>query len=155
MATEIEHKYLVKHELWKNVVPEKSVEIKQAYLSTDPGKTIRVRTAGQKGFITIKGKTTGASRLEFEYEIPYEDALQLISGFCSDVIEKTRHYKSFKNKTWEVDEFKGLNAGLIVAEIELASESEVYSKPAWLDADVTKDNRYFNSSLSKNPFISW
>src|SRR5688572_21499619 len=117
MATEIEHKYLIVPDLWKDVVPMKSVEIKQGYLLTDPDKTIRVRTRGEQGYITIKGKTSGASRLEFEYEIPLEDANELIGKFCSNVIEKVRYIVLHENKTWEVDEFKGLNAGLTIAEV--------------------------------------
>lgn len=155
MATEIEHKYLVNKELWLQVVPDKSIEIKQGYLLTDPNKTIRVRTKGQVGYITIKGKTTGASRPEFEYEIPLADANQLIANFCSNVIEKTRHYVFYKNNTWEVDVFDGLNQGLIVAEIELNSEEELYQKPDWATINVTDDAKYANSNLSIKPFSTW
>lgn len=155
MATEIEHKYLVIKDIWENVIPDKSVEIKQAYLLTDPEKTIRVRTKGNVGFITVKGKSNGASRLEFEYEIPIDDANELINKFCSNLIEKTRHILIHDNKTWEVDEFKGLNAGLIVAEIELNSEDENYSIPDWIDKNVTDDLRYANSNLSIKPFSTW
>jgi len=155
MATEIEHKYLVNAELWLQVEPKKSVEIKQGYLLTDPNKTVRVRTTGQVGFITIKGKTIGASRPEFEYEIPLADANQLIANFCNNVIEKTRHYIFTKNKTWEVDVFEGLNQGLIVAEIELNSEEELYQKPNWVTKNVTDDTNYVNSNLSIKPFSTW
>ena len=155
MATEIEHKYLVIKDIWKKVIPNKSVEIKQAYLLTDPEKTIRVRTKGNSGFITIKGKSTGASRLEFEYEIPIEDAIELINKFCSNLIEKTRHIVIHDDNTWEVDEFKGLNEGLIVAEIELTSEDEKYSIPNWIDKNVTEDLRYANSNLTIKPFTTW
>jgi CYTH domain-containing protein len=155
MATEIEHKYLVIKDIWEKVIPDKSVEIKQAYLLTDPEKTIRIRTKGNSGFITIKGKSIGASRLEFEYEIPIEDANDLINKFCSNLIEKTRHLVIHEKHTWEVDEFKGLNAGLIVAEIELNSEDEHYSIPNWIDKNVTDDLRYANSNLSIKPFTTW
>lgn len=155
MATEIEHKYLVIKDIWGKVIPNKSVEIKQAYLLTDPEKTIRIRTKGNAGFITIKGKSSGASRLEFEYEIPIDDANDLINKFCSNLIEKTRHLVIHENHTWEVDEFKGLNAGLIVAEIELNSEDEIYSIPNWIDKNVTDDLRYANSNLSIKPFSTW
>jgi adenylate cyclase len=101
MPTEIEHKYLVDESLWKNITPGKSVQVRQAYLLTDPDKTIRVRTKGEKGFITIKGKTTGASRPEFEYEIPLDEANELINRFCSSLIEKTRHYVAHEGKTWK------------------------------------------------------
>jgi len=155
MPTETEHKYLVNLELWQQIIPDKSVHIKQAYLLTDPNKTIRIRTAGNSGFLTIKGKTIGASRPEFEYEIPIEEANQLIESFCSELIEKTRHYVVHENKTWEVDVFEGMNAGLIVAEIELEDEHEKYIKPNWITQDVTDDRRYANSNLSLNPFTIW
>jgi CYTH domain-containing protein len=155
MATEIEHKFLVFKNIWEKVIPYKSVEIKQAYLLTDPEKTIRVRTKGNSGFITIKGKSNGASRLEFEYEIPIEDANELINKFCSNLIEKTRHIVIHDDNTWEVDEFKGLNEGLIVAEIELKSEDEKYSIPNWIDKNVTEDLRYANSNLTLKPFSTW
>ncbi len=155
MIIEIEHKYLVKEELWKKISPDKIVKIKQAYLSKDPEKTIRIRVAGDKGFITIKGKSVGASRPEYEYEIPLAEAVELINKFCNNAIEKTRHYVLYENKTWEVDVFEGPNAGLIVAEIELNSEDEKYSKPEWIDRDVTTDRRYANSNLIVNPFSTW
>lgn len=155
MIIEIEHKYLVKHELWKQIVPDKSVPIKQAYLSKDPEKTIRIRVAGEQGFITIKGKTVGAGRPEYEYEIPLEEASDLIGKFCNNLIEKTRHYVLYENKTWEVDVFEGLNTGLIVAEIELNSEDEQYEKPHWIDRDVTTDRKYANSNLVVNPYSNW
>ena len=155
MIIEIEHKYLVNHELWKQIVPDKSVPIKQAYLSKDPEKTIRIRAAGDKGFITIKGKSVGAGRPEYEYEIPLNEANDLIKKFCDNLIEKTRHYVLYENKTWEVDVFEGWNKGLIVAEIELSSEDEKYEKPDWIERDVTTDRRYANSNLVVNPFTSW
>lgn len=155
MAVEIEHKYLVKHDLWNMVVPERSVQIRQGYLSTDPNKSVRVRTLDQKGFITVKGMSFGARRLEFEYEIPFTEALELISGFCDQLVSKTRHYVSYKNKTWEVDVFDDANEGLIIAEIELESEDEVYSKPAWVDLEITHDYRYSNSNLVHNPYSTW
>ena len=155
MPTEIEHKYLVQMYLWKEVVPENSVEIKQGYLLTDPNKTIRVRTKGSQGYITIKGKSVGASRPEFEYEIPLKDALELLSNFSTSLIEKTRHYITYNNKLWEVDEFKGLNSGLILAEIELSDENENYSAPDWVGENVTDDQKYANSNLSIKPFTTW
>jgi adenylate cyclase len=155
MATEIEHKYLVKQELWKKVVPEKSVEITQAYLHSDNLKTVRVRTAGPKGFLTVKGKTVGYSRLEFEYEIPLTDAKELIKKLTTNIIEKTRHYVVYENKTWEVDEFKGANKGLFVAEIELKAEDESYLKPEWVGENVSDNKKYSNSNLSVKPYTSW
>ncbi|MEO5643408.1 MAG: CYTH domain-containing protein [Bacteroidia bacterium] len=155
MIIEIEHKYLVKAERWKQVTPFKIVPIRQAYLSKDPEKTIRIRVAGDKGFITIKGKSVGASRPEYEYEIPLAEAEELIKNFCNNLIEKTRHYVLYENKTWEVDIFEGLNSGLIIAEIELNAENEEYSKPDWIDHDVTTDKKYANSNLTVNPFTTW
>lgn len=155
MATETEHKYLVDAELWKHITPDKSAEIKQAYLFSTAEKTVRVRTAGEKGFITIKGKSVGASRPEYEYEIPLADANEMIKNFCDKVVEKTRHYVSYKNKTWEVDVFESLNAGLIVAEIELDSEDEKYAKPDWVGKDVTDDKRYANANLAVRPYSEW
>jgi adenylate cyclase len=155
MATEIEHKYLVKSERWKKITPDKSVQIKQAYLLTDPDKTVRIRTAGEKGFVTIKGRTKGASRLEYEYEIPLADANELLDKFCTDIISKMRHYVEYENKTWEVDVFEGLNAGLIIAEIELNAEDEKYKTPDWVTEDVTSERKYSNSNLIKRPFSTW
>lgn len=155
MATEIEHKYLVNKTLWSAVKPHKSVTIQQAYLHTDPNKTIRIRTTATQGYITIKGKTQGASRLEYEYEIPVLDAQELIANFAYQIIEKVRHYVYHENKLWEVDEFKGANAGLIVAEIELITEDELYALPNWVTNNVTADVRYANANLSTIPYSSW
>jgi adenylate cyclase len=155
MAFEIEHKYLVKKELWRKVVPQKSLAIKQGYLLTDPNKTIRVRVKGDKGYITIKGKSVGASRQEFEYEVPLADAEELFVNFSSSLIEKVRHIVSIDNKTWEVDVFSGRNEGLIIAEIELTAEDERYNIPDWVGENVTADTKYANSNLSTNPFTNW
>lgn len=155
MALEIEHKYLVKKDIWKNVNPEQSISIQQAYLSTNPNKTIRVRTKGNHAYLTIKGKTNGASRPEYEFEIPIKDAQELIRDFCNNLIEKTRHIVTYQTKVWEVDEFEGLNQGLIVAEIELSNENESYALPEWVDKEVTNDNRYSNSNLAEHPFTKW
>lgn len=155
MAIEIEHKFLVKSDLWKSVVPGKSSRIRQGYLSTDPNKSVRIRTLDQNGFVTIKGMSYGAKRMEYEYEIPFKDALELLDGFCANLIDKTRNYVLHDDKTWEVDVFDGLNAGLIIAEIELNQEEETYSKPEWIGEDVTRDFRYSNSNLSHCPFSTW
>ncbi len=155
MPKEIEHKYLVDKIAWKSVTPDKSHHILQGYLSTDPEMTIRVRIWDDKGFITIKGKTHGATRLEYEYEIPFTHATELLASFCTNNIEKMRHVVTHDNMLWEVDEFEGLNEGLLVAEIELSSEEEKYSLPPWIDKDVTDDMRYANSNLSEKPFTTW
>ncbi len=155
MAQEIEHKYLVKTERWNKNLAFKSVNIVQGYLHSDPGKTIRVRTAEGKGYITLKGKTTGATRPEYEYEIPEADANELLGLFCANRIEKTRHYVLHAGKTWEVDEFAGKNKGLMMAEIELGLEDEPYEIPDWVEKNVTEDQRYSNSNLVKRPYTSW
>ena len=152
---EIEYKYLVDKLLWGLVDPQKQYEIKQAYMHSDPEKTIRVRTKGERGFITIKGKTIGSSRAEYEYEIPYADAVTLIDQFCAQCIEKIRYEVIVNGKRWEVDVFSGKNEGLIVAEIELLNEDEHYSKPNWATENVTSDIRFANSNLAKKPFSSW
>jgi adenylate cyclase len=155
MAVEIEHKYLVHIDLWRKATSHASVRITQAYMLTDPNKTIRVRTMGTTAFITIKGKTIGASRAEFEYEIPLGDAQELIAQFCHNCIDKTRHYVNYENKLWEVDEFHGENQGLIVAEIELNTETETYTLPNWVGENVTTDMRYTNAKLSVTPYTAW
>lgn len=155
MGVEIEHKYLVKVAEWNNVQASDCVEIRQGYLQTDPNKTIRVRTKGNKAYFTIKGKAVGASRLEFEYEIPVADANELLDKFCSNLVEKVRHYVVHEGKTWEIDVFAGLNVGLIVAEIELNSEEEMYTLPNWVAENVTSEVKYANSNLSITPFSKW
>ncbi len=155
MALEIERKFLVKKEEWKRAVIRKSTLIKQGYLSLDPERTVRIRTNNDKAFITIKGITKGISRLEFEYEIPLADANKMIETLTDVVIEKMRHYADFDGKIWEIDEFKGANEGLMVAEIELQSENEIFSKPKWVDSEVTTDKKYANSNLILRPYSSW
>ncbi len=155
MPTEIERKFLVNRTLWAMVQPDESATVRQGYLHSDNVKTIRVRTMGNKGFITIKGKTTGISRAEYEYGIPFDEATLMLDSFAGNIIEKTRHYVQHEGKTWEVDEFGGDNAGLWVAEIELTSEDDVFAKPTWAGEEVTHDYRYSNSSLAKNPFMNW
>lgn len=155
MNIEIEHKYLVNKELWKNITPFKSEEIRQAYLLSDNKKSIRIRTKGISGYITIKGKSDTIARPEYEYEIPLSDANEMIGKFSESIIEKTRHYVMYADKLWEVDVFKGLNEGLIIAEIELKSEDEKYDLPAWVGEDVTRNHDYSNSNLSKKPYSMW
>lgn len=154
MGVEIERKFLVNSEQWKNGV-ERSVEIKQGYLSTAPERTVRVRTKGEKGFLTIKGKTQNLSRAEFEYEIPLEEALGLLKLCEGHPIEKVRHEVRVGGKLWEVDVFEGENAGLVLAEIELESEVESFEMPVWAGEEVSADLRYFNSYLSQHPFKGW
>ncbi|MCU0342955.1 MAG: CYTH domain-containing protein [Ignavibacterium sp.] len=155
MANEIERKFLVKGE-FKNLA-SKETRIVQGYLSSVPERTVRVRIKGDKGFITIKGigNTSGASRYEWEKEIPTSEVEELLKICEPGVIDKTRYLVKVGNHTFEVDEFYGENKGLTVAEIELSSESEAFVKPNWLGDEVTGDTKYYNSMLMKNPFTKW
>jgi adenylate cyclase len=153
MAIEIERKYLVRGEEWReSAIP---VQYAQVYLVADEGRTVRVRIAGNSGFLTIKGKSEGMSRKEFEYEIPLPDARELLLLSKIPIVEKKRYKIEWDGKTWEVDVFEGRNEGLILAEIELKSEDERFSIPHWIGEEVTGDLRYFNSYLSQNPYKEW
>jgi adenylate cyclase len=155
MANEIERKFLVKGE-FKNLA-SKETRIVQGYLSSVPERTVRVRIKGDKGFITIKGigSASGATRYEWEKEIPTSEVEELLKICEPGVIDKTRYLVKVGNHTFEVDEFYGENQGLTVAEIELNSESEDFVKPEWLGDEVTGDTKYYNSMLMKNPFTKW
>jgi len=154
MAKEIERKFLVKGDSWRG--QGKGKHYRQGYLSTVKDRTVRVRIAGDKGFITVKGVNVGASRSEYEYEIPLADAKEVLDRLCErPLIEKIRYRISFDGLTWEVDEFEGENQGLITAEIELRDEKQKVSLPDWIDAEVTGDPRYFNSNLVAHPFSKW
>jgi CYTH domain-containing protein len=144
---EIERKFLVDKKTWDLVEKPKPKKIIQAYLFRSPEKTIRVRTKGDKGFLTIKGKTTGISRSEFEYEIPLEEAEQLISEFADKVILKNRYEIKVGDHLWEIDEFHGNLKGLLLAEIELSFEAEEFEFPAWTTTDVSTDANYYNAQL--------
>jgi len=154
MGIEIERKFLLSADTWKE--PAKGTYYRQGYLNSQKERTVRVRTIGDTGFLTIKGISVGATRMEYEYEIPVEDARVLLSELCEKpLIEKNRYKIEFAGFIWEVDEFFGENEGLIVAEIELESEGQQFEKPEWVGKEVSDDPRYFNSSLIKNPFSSW
>ena len=155
MAQEIERKFLVKGDFMPYVV--KSTRIVQGYLSSVPERTVRVRIKGEKGFITIKGigSDSGASRYEWEKEVPVEEIQELLKICEPGVIDKIRHLVKADPYTYEVDEFHGENEGLTVAEIELPSEDAVFSKPEWLGEEVTGDVRYYNSMLMKMPYTKW
>ena len=144
---EIERKFLVDKKIWGLVEKPKPKKIIQAYLFRSPEKTIRVRTKGDKGFLTIKGKTTGISRSEFEYEIPLEEAEQLISEFADKVILKNRYEIKVGDHLWEIDEFHGNLEGLLLAEIELSFEAEAFELPSWATTDVSANVNYYNSQL--------
>lgn len=157
MATEIERKFLVLGTTWRDDSDDNGagVVIWQGYLNRDKYRTVRVRVAGERAFLTIKGATQGATRAEFEYEIPLADATQLRALCDGPIIEKIRYRIPHEGFIWEVDEFLGDNHGLIVAEIELASESQTFAKPRWIGQEVTEDARYYNSNLAVTPYQFW
>ncbi len=152
MAVEIERKFLVSGDAWRQGA---ALRIAQGYLNRDKQRTVRVRIAGEQAFLTIKGLSTGATRAEFEYAIPTADAEQLLALCEGPLVQKTRHTLVHGGCTWEVDEFEGDNAGLVVAEIELTSEDQPFDRPPWLGPEVTHDARYFNSSLAAHPYSQW
>jgi len=155
MGLEVERKFLIKSDFKNYAV--KSLTIKQGYISTVYGITVRVRLKDDKGFLTIKGGTdaSGMSRYEWEKEIIYEEAEELLRLCDSGIIDKTRYLIPAGSFTWEIDEFHGENEGLVMAEIELKSENDTFSVPDWLGEEVTGDLRYYNSWLAKNPFTKW
>ncbi|HNX75545.1 MAG TPA: CYTH domain-containing protein [Candidatus Rifleibacterium sp.] len=154
MGKEIERKFLVRGNTWKSLAP--GILYRQGYLVSDRQRTVRVRLAGNTGYLTIKGETSGATRDEYEYEIPAADAVAMLDNLCAGpLIEKRRHKIAYAGQTWEVDEFTGDNTGLVVAEIELCSEDQQFELPVWVGAEVTEDPRYYNASLVKNPYKNW
>jgi CYTH domain-containing protein len=154
MGKEIERKYLVNGTEFKALA--KGTRYRQGYLSTVEERTVRVRTIDSKGFLTIKGIMVGATRVEYEYEIPASEADDMLSNLCEKpLIEKDRYKIPFAGLTWEVDEFFGDNDGLVIAEVELTSEDQKIVRPAWVGEEVTNDPRYFNSNLTKNPYKNW
>ena len=154
MAIEIERKYLVKDCSYKSCA--KGYLYKQGYLLSDPEKVVRVRIISKKGYITIKSKVIGITRFEYEYEIPLEDAEEMLNLLCEKpIIEKHRYKCDYMGFTWEIDEFHGHNEGLILAEIELEDENCVFSKPEWIGEEVTGITKYYNSNLAKHPYSEW
>lgn len=154
MGKEIERKFLIKGDAWRAMA--QGTHYRQGYLNSIKERTVRVRTVGDKAFLTIKGITVGATRAEYEYEIPFTDCNFLLDNLAEKPIIDKKRYKIPQGKfTWEVDEFFGDNQGLIVAEIELESEDEAFAKPDWIGDEVTGDPRYFNSNLIKHPFTKW
>ena len=154
MAKEIERKFLVVDEVWRKGVA--GTIFRQGYLSTVKERIVRVRVAGDRGYLTIKGITVGAARTEFEYEIPRTDADQMLDELCEQpLIEKTRYEIDADGLTWEIDAFAGVNNGLVVAEVELDAEAQKIGLPAWIGEEVTHDPRYFNSNLIAHPFSEW
>ena len=155
MAKEIERKFLVVGDSWRaQAVGQRYC---QGYISTTRlGQTVRVRIAGEQGYLTLKGPTTGLTRTEFEYSIPLDDAKEMLKTMCDrPLIEKIRYRLPTGNLVWEIDEFSGENAGLIVAEVELTSESQKIDLPDWIGQEVSGDARYYNASLSSQPYSTW
>ena len=153
MAQEIERRFHLKNDAWRGLA--EGEWLKQGYLSVEPERTVRVRIKGDQAWLTLKSNISNVSRHEFEYEIPLADADTILSAMCPMVVEKKRHRIQIGPHLWEVDEFFGANAGLVLAEIELGSEDEAYDRPDWLGHEVTEDPRYTNAYLSKHPWPSW
>lgn len=164
MGVEIERKFLVVHDLWRayrDALPAEALAkqgdaMRQGYLSAEPGRTVRVRATTRHAWLTIKGRSKGASRPEYEYEIPLEDANELLDRLClKPLVEKVRYRFMKGADRWVIDEFSGANAGLILAEVELTSEDEPFELPPWVGAEVTDDRRYHNASLVARPYGTW
>jgi adenylate cyclase len=153
MGIEIERKFLIANDSWRHGAI--GVPYAQGYLSRGTGRTVRVRIAGEKAFLTIKGPVIGISRPEFEYPIPVEEARQLLLLCEGPIIEKTRFRVSTEDHLWEIDDFHGDNMGLVVAEVELRHPEESISFPSWLGREVTGDSRYYNSNLTIHPYKEW
>ena len=152
---EIERKFLVRKDLWYAIHKPEGEILQQGYLVSEHEKTVRVRVSPSSGFLTIKGPSENATRDEYEYIIPREDACELLNKFVSNRIDKVRYTILANKKTWEIDEFFGANEGLIIAEIELEDPGESFEKPSWIGEEVTHDHRYSNSWLAEHPFSEW
>ena len=153
MGQEIERKFLIKDDTWRT---DNGTLIRQGYLHNDIDGNVRVRTKGERAYLTVKSGMKGITRLEFEYEIPLEDANQMLDELCQKpLIEKIRYEIHMSGFKWEIDEFLEENAGLVVAEIELEGEDQTFPKPDWLEKEVSDDARYLNANLVKNPYSKW
>ena len=153
MNIEIERKFLLKNDNWREGAV--GVHYKQAYLNEKGDNPVRVRIEGEKAKLTIKGKSSNISRLEFEYDIPMEDAEALFTLAKTPIVEKYRYKIMYAGNCWEVDEFLGMNRGLVVAEIELESETQSFEKPDWIGMEVSGDKRYTNANLARKPYCEW
>lgn len=154
MGVEIERKFLVRDDRWKAL--GQGVLLRQGYLSSAPERVVRVRIDGGTAMLTIKGKSLGATRSEWEYPIPLADAQAFLDTLCErPIIEKRRYRIPHEGMVWEVDEFLGENTGLVVAEIELTNEGQAFARPDWIGEEVTHDPRYFNANLLRHPFTKW
>ncbi len=155
MATEIERKFLVRNDAWRREADDGQT-MRQGYMNGGGQASVRVRIQGKEAFLNIKSATLGVSRREYDYPIPLHDAEEMLEQLCeAPLIEKTRYHVDYAGCTWEVDVFAGDNAGLVVAEIELDSEDQVFEKPAWVGEEVSHDPRYYNVCLAKHPFKEW
>lgn len=154
MGTEIERKFLLRNESWR--AGASGTFFRQGYLNSSKERTVRIRTAGDKAFLTVKGPAVGATRAEFEYPIPLDECNAMLDTLAEKtLIEKKRYRIKCGDLIWEIDEFFGDNKGLIVAEVELQSEGQRIDKPSWVGDEVSGDPRYFNSNLIKHPFTKW
>lgn len=153
MAVEIERRFVIVGDAWRGLAP--GVQYRQGYLSVEKERTVRVRVVGDQAWLTLKSNISNVSRHEFEYPVPLADAQTIMAAMCPMVVDKLRHRIEHGGFVWEVDEFFGDNAGLVLAEIELPDESTRFDKPAWIGEEVTEDGRYTNAYLSKNPYSRW
>ncbi len=154
MAQEIERKFLTKSDAWRSNAIGRFY--RQGYLSTVKERTVRIRTIRNQGYITVKGIAKGAARAEYEYEIPVKDANEMLDTLCEQpIIEKMRYEIEHNELIWLVDEFEGVNKGLILVEVELSDENQKIVLPDWVGAEVTGDPNYFNSNLTRNPYLGW
>ncbi|MBN3004972.1 CYTH domain-containing protein [Chromobacterium alkanivorans] len=153
MAVEIERRFIVVGDAWRGLAP--GVQYRQGYLSVEKERTVRVRVVGDQAWLTLKSNISNVSRHEFEYPVPLADAQTIMAAMCPMVVDKLRHRIEHGGFVWEVDEFFGDNAGLVLAEIELPDESTPFDQPAWIGEEVTEDGRYTNAYLSKNPYSRW
>jgi adenylate cyclase len=155
MATEIEHKFLLVSDAWREQVI-RSIAYRQGYLSNNKQASVRIRIAGDSANINVKGMTVGVQRPEYEYPVPLAEAHEMLDQLCArPLIEKTRHFVEYDGKIWEIDEFGGDNAGLIVAEVELEQVGEDFAIPAWAGRDVSGVERYYNVALVHYPYAQW
>ena len=154
MGIEIERKFLLKNDTWRSLAS--GTKYRQGYLNSTKERTVRVRTIDDSGYLTIKGPNKGATRVEYEYDIPESDATAMLDDLCeTPIIEKNRHKIDYTGHVWEVDEFFGENTGLIVAEVELEREDQHFEKPGWIGDEVTGDPKYYNANLVIHPYIKW
>jgi len=155
MAIEIEHKFLLANDAWRQYTT-RSIAYKQGYLSSQASSSIRVRISDERAWLNIKSATIGTHRHEYEYEIPLADATEILNTLCKKpLIEKTRYFIDTEQHVWEIDEFHGDNLGLVVAEIELSEINQDFEKPQWLGEEVTQDMRYYNNNLAVHPYSEW